>query len=224
MSASSATLFSEVDMPELDRFERTFRAGWRAAYRYAREGVASDEEIGDKLIKTLAKTLRESDGVPGLPAMVEMVPGMNGDSILEIFEALDGIVRNLRGHRHSKVASEVVKSFLVQQDPSIGVPAYEEVARQLSTAVCSALVEHYFFANARQHLVAEGKIASPEEARHWQDQMEQLIEPAIEKIADQLSRTPDARGLRAPRRTAKRQSTSSLLEEELLSSPAGVPA
>ena len=60
-------------MPELDRFERTFQAGWRAAYQHAREGVASDEEIGDKLVKTLAKTLRESDGVPGLPAMVAMV-------------------------------------------------------------------------------------------------------------------------------------------------------
>ena len=211
-------------MPELDRFERTFQAGWRVAYRHAREGVASDEEIGDKLIKTLAKTLRESAGISGMPAMVAMVAGMDGNFILELFGALDDIVRNLSGHRHSKVAAEVVKSFLVQQDLSTGVPGYRDTARQLSGDVCTALVEHYFFANARQHLVAEGKIASPEEARHWQDQMEQLIQPAIEKIADQISRTPDARGLRAPKGTAKKHSTSSLLEEELIPSPARVPA
>ena len=224
MSVRFVILVDEVDMPELDHFERTFQAGWRAAYRHAREGVASDEEIGDKLVKTLAKTLRESDGVPSLPAMVAIVGGMDGVSMVELFGALDGIVRNLSGHRHSKVAAEVVKSFLVQQDPSAEAPAYEDAVRQLSGDVCTALVEHYYFANARQHLVAEGKITSPEEARHWQDQMEQLIQPAVQKIADQISRTPDAKGLRAPRGTVKKQSTSSLLEEELLPSPAGVPA
>ena len=211
-------------MPELDRFERTFQAGWRAAYRHAREEMASDEEIGDKLVKTLAKTLRESDGVPGLRAMVAVVAGMDGDSMLELFEKLDGIVRNLSGHRHSKVAADVMKSFLVQQDPFTGIPTYEDAARQLSGDVCRALVEHYFFANARQHLVAEGRVASPEEARHWQDQMEQLIQPALERIADQLVQSPDTKGLRAPRGAAKKHSTSSLLNEDLLPTPAGVPA
>ena len=209
-------------MPELDRFERTFQAGWRAAYRHARGGVASDEEIGDKLVKTLAKTLRESDGVPGFPTMVAMAVGMDGASLLELFGALDGIVRNLEGHRHSKVAADVVKSFLVQQDPFARSPTDEDAVRQLSGDVCRALVEHYFFANARQHLVAEGKVVSHEEARHWQSRMEQLIQPALERIADQLVQSPDAKGLRAPKGTSKKHSTSSLLEEELLPIPAGV--
>ncbi len=38
-------------MAELDRFEKTFTAGWRAAYNYARGGAASDSAISDKLIK-----------------------------------------------------------------------------------------------------------------------------------------------------------------------------
>ena len=104
-------------MPELDRFERKFRPGWRAAYRHAREGVASVEEVGDKLVKTLAKTLRENDGVPGLEAMAAIVAAVASEmSILEQFNALDGIVRDHGGLRHSKVAAGVAKSFLIQQD------------------------------------------------------------------------------------------------------------
>ena len=210
-------------MPELDRFERTFQPGWRAAYRHAREGVASGEEIGDKLVKTLAKTLRGSAGVPGLPSMVAIVAATDELSILEQFNALDATVRNHSGHRHSKVAAEVVKSFLIQQDIYAGAPAHDDAVRQLSRAVCVAIVEHYFFANARQHLITEGKIADHGGSRHWQNQIERLIQPAIEKIADQLVHSPDARGLRAPRGIVKKESTSSLLEEELLTPQAPVP-
>ena len=64
------------------------------------------------------------------------------------------------GHRHSKVAAAVAKSFLVQQD--IGVPALADTAQRLSEGACAALVEHYFFANARQHLITEEKIADHE--------------------------------------------------------------
>ena len=219
MSFNSVNLVGEVDMPELDRFEKTLRPGWRVAYRYSREGIATKEEIGDKLIKTLAKTLREGEGLPGLHAMVAVVAGTREDSLLDAFEALDDIVREHSGHRHTTIAAEVIKSLLIQQASAIGVLAFEDLALQLSIAVCSALVDHYFFANARQYLVAEGIIASPEEARQWQDRMEQLIQPAIDKIASHIGFTPDAKGLRAPRRMAKKKSTSSLLEEELLPSP-----
>ena len=208
-------------MPELDRFERTFQPGWRSAYQHAREGKASVEEIGDKLVKTLAKTLRSSEGVPGLPAMAGIVAAGDGVSILEQFNALDDIVRD-RVHRHSKVAAEVAKSFLVQQDASAGAPSYEDAVRQLNSGVCVALVGHYFFANARQHLVAEGKIVDHGEAREWQAQIERVIQPAIEKIATQLVQRPDAKGLRAPRSMVRKESTSSLLEEELLPARARV--
>ncbi len=75
-------------MPDLDRFERTFQVGgWRGAYRLARERVASTEEVGDKLVKSLAKTLRANGGVPELPAMAEIVESSNGTSLLERFSA-----------------------------------------------------------------------------------------------------------------------------------------
>ncbi len=202
-------------MAELDRFERTLKPGWRAAYRLARAAVASDEEIGDKLVKTLTKTLREGAGVPGLSAMVEIVAAADELSILEQFNALDAIVKG-HGDRHSKVAAEVAKSFLVQPNIYAGAIEPNSAVHQLIAGVCVALVEHYFYANARQHLITEGKIADHEGARLWQAQIERLVQPAIEKIADQLADNHDAKGLRSPRRMVRKESTIRLLEEELL--------
>ena len=91
-------------MPEGDRFERSFRAGWRSAYNYTRGGGASLEEIGDKLIQTLAKKLREADGVPGLPEMMQIVTDSNPQSLLHQFRDLDRIVREHNGHIHIRIA------------------------------------------------------------------------------------------------------------------------
>ena len=66
-------------MAELDRFEKTFTAGWRAAYNYARGGAASDSEISDKLIKSLARNLRELGSIPGLHEMGQvLITGLRG--------------------------------------------------------------------------------------------------------------------------------------------------
>ena len=90
-------------MPDQDRFERTFKVGgWRGAYRRAREAVTSTEEVGDKLVKALAKTLRDNGGVPGLPEMAEIVKSSNGTSLHGRFNALDAIVRAQNSHRHTE--------------------------------------------------------------------------------------------------------------------------
>ncbi|MYE54437.1 MAG: hypothetical protein F4X34_04475, partial [Chloroflexi bacterium] len=102
-------------MPEGDRFEKQFRAGWGGAARYIRDGKASIEEIGDKLTKTLTKRLRVCAGVPGLDDMVNVITGPESSSLLDSFDSLDDIVRRHEGNLHSKVAAEVAKSVLVQQ-------------------------------------------------------------------------------------------------------------
>ena len=186
-------------MAELDRFEKTFRPGWRAAYNYARGGVASLDEIADKLIKTLAKTLRENSGVPGLQQMAEIVNGTGDGSLLQRFSALDDIVRLEDGHRHCKIAAEVAKSFLVQQAAYGKRLTSAESDIQFPKAVCGALVDHYYFANARQHLVTEGKVGNYEEARKWQAQLEDKAQAAMGGIAEQLVQNSRADTLRAPK-------------------------
>ena len=69
-------------MPEGDRFERVFRAGWRNAYQQARNGNASDEEIADKLVKSLAASQRKANGIPGLPEMTQLIADCSPATLL----------------------------------------------------------------------------------------------------------------------------------------------
>ena len=85
-------------------------------------------------------------------------------------------------------------------------------------------MEHYFFANARQHLITQDRLANHEEARQWQGEVERAIRPDIEKVARQLVQDPGANHLRAPKGIVKKESTSNLLKAELLHSRPGVPA
>ena len=207
-------------MAELDRFERTFAAGWRAAYNYARGGVASDSEIGDKLIKSLARTLREGGGIPGLPEMGAVVANGLGVSIHESVAALDCLVRDLHGHRHAMVAADAAKFLLISQEVSAPASDSSKVIEQFAIRTCAAIVEHHFFGNARQHMVTEGKLPDHRAAYDWQRRIEDVNRPAIQRIASQLLGNPRAEGLRAPGRTAPKESTSSLLYQDLLASEA----
>ena len=208
-------------MAELDRFEKSFTAGWRAAFNYARGGTASDSEVSDKLMKSLAKTLREQEGVPGLREMSEVIASGLGSPLDEPFAVLDRIVRNHHGHRHTKVAAEAAKFILVSQGAVTGPGAASDVVEQFAVRTCESIIEHKFFANARQHLVTEGKLPDHGAAYDWQHRLERLNQPALERIAGRLLENPSAERLRAPKRTVPTESTSALLDQDLL--PAGAP-
>ena len=222
-------------MPEGDRFERAFRAGWRSSYQLARED-APVEEVADKLIASLAKSLRDQRGVPGLLNMKRLIEetnrqlvldsgseGMQAVALVEFCDALDKIQRESDGHRHTKVAADVGKSIFARQNVATtnGLPS--RVARQFAEEVCLALVRHYFFARARQSLISERILKSHEEATEWVDRVERIILPAIEKIGDQLASDYEAKSLRAPRRLVKKQSTSDLLNDNLVSNTLSSP-
>jgi hypothetical protein len=222
-------------MAEGDRFERAFGAGWRSAYRWAREGVAPTAEVADKLVTALAKTLREMSGVPGLREMEEVVgnaarrltlrsSGVEEEAaiLIESFNALDRVVRDLDGHRNTKIAAEVGKSLLVQQGNYVSGHAIWPLTMRFVENTCTALVEHHFFAIARQNLVAEGKLGNHEQARQWQHSVEEALQPLIWQLAERLAKDPNAKSLRAPNRTVKPQSTSDLLGEVLAST--GTPS
>ena len=173
------------------------------------------EEIGDRLIQTLAKKLREAGGVCALPEMTPMVADSNPQSLLNRFRALDRIVREHNGHIHIRIAAEVAKSFAVQS-PSMGTGLDGDVPRQFAQRVCEAIMENGFFAKAGTQLVAEGKFSSLQEFRKWQGRIERTMSPSIAKVADRLIERPDANGLRAPKRISKKKTTSEILRENLL--------
>ena len=210
-------------MAELDRFERAFSAGWRRAYRRARMEGASLEEVADILTGTLAKVLREAGGVPGECEMERVVEetiqgisvgfdsaGQEAEALIRAFTALERNVQHHAGNTHTKIASDVAKSMIVHTGEG-------PIALHFVERICNAILEHHFFANARQNLVAQGKLANYVEAQQWQSRLEQIMQPAVTDIAEQIAQNPDAKGLRAPNRIVKKESTSDLLNEDLTS-------
>ena len=89
---------------------------------------------------------------------------------------------------------------------------------EFAEKTCWDLVEHFYFAIARQNLVAEGKLENHETARQWQSSIEEAMQPGIRQMAERLMKDPSAKDIRAPNRTVKARSTKDLLEEVLVGS------
>ena len=81
-------------------------------------------------MKSLAKTLREQQGVPGFREMSEVIASGLGSPLDEPFAALDRIVRDHHSHRHTKVAAEAAKFILVSQGSLTGSGAASDIAEQ----------------------------------------------------------------------------------------------
>ncbi|MDE0143453.1 MAG: hypothetical protein OXI80_12965 [Caldilineaceae bacterium] len=202
-------------MPEKDRFEMSLGTGWCAACQYVKSRRASSEEICDKLLKSLAKYLRENNGLPGFQAMVGVVAMPLDCALSERFKALEEVVRNHEGHRHTKIAAEVAKSILVQLSYGGGTLQPMNLDLRLAEDSCNALIRHYFFDKVSRRLVAAGNFTNYEEFRKWQIRLEESLQPRIEKIATQLIGNVPANRIRAPRRVVPKMSTTDLLVEDL---------
>ena len=211
-------------MVERDRFEKQFGAGWLSAYRYAREGHVSLGGIADKLVGSLARTLRECGGIPAFPDIARIVTHGRELGLLAAFGALDDLAEVQDGHRHTRIAAEVGKTLIVQWEAGAWSVEAAEIPARLAEASCLALIDHYYFAKARQPLLAEGKFGSYDEGTRWQGQVEQVLRPQLSKLAAKLEKTPDGTGLRAPNRLTKKERTSDLLAESIPGmQPSGQP-
>ena len=202
-------------MPEKDRFELSLGSGWYAVFQYVKSRRASSEEICDKLLKSLAKYLREHNGLPGFQAMVRVVTMPLEHALSERFEALEEVVRNHDGHLHTKIAAEVAKSILVQLSYGGGTLQPMNLDLRLAEDSCFALMQHYFFDKVSRRLIAAGNFTNREEFHKWQIKLEESLQPRIEKIASQLIENVPANKIRAPRRVVPRMSTTDLLVEVL---------
>ena len=209
-------------MAENDRFERSFRAGWRSAYIRARQDIGLTTEICDILTKTLTKNLRDLNRVPGFHEIRHVIDeetwrrvlATDQDEgaavLLDAAGRLEHIVREYGGHRHTKLATDAATSMIAAGDLAGFDGSFSE-------RICEAIVNHRFFANASNHLVSEGKFANFDEADQWRQDIMRLLRPQMKKIAKQLEKRPDGKGIRAPNRLTHTESTHALLEENLVS-------
>lgn len=63
-------------MAENDRFDMRLAPGWRTPFKHARNEAASDLEVAESLLRTLAKVFRKVSGVPGLHDMLGTITGL----------------------------------------------------------------------------------------------------------------------------------------------------
>lgn len=207
---------NELPMVERDRFERQFGKGWLAAYRYAREGNTTTEEICDKLTTALSLALRRGGGVPGFNEIIDILVNSTKPGVMAAFDALDGIVQAEDGHTHTAVAAGVAKSLIVQLETAEWAGETSNVGDHFAEEACLALVERYFFSKARQPLLHEQRFANFDEVANWQGAVEGILRPQLAKLAGKLNGRPDGQGLHAPPRLVKIASTGDLLNENLL--------
>ena len=151
-------------MAENDRFEKHLGAGWRTAANYAEGEKASVEEIGDKIVESLVNYLRDYNGVPSFQEIVLALKAPVGPSPTEHFSTLEDIVRDQKGHRHTKVAANEAMSLLVISRKLEPV----DVEVRLAQAICSALVKHYFFARVCPKMTATERFS--DHSRYTQTQ------------------------------------------------------
>ena len=203
-------------MPELDRLEKSFRPGWIRPYRVAGSETASEGETSDAIITALYQTLRTLDGVPGLEELADVIASPSGRSEWAQFAAVEEILQLHGGHRHTELAAQAAKSMLVEQAAGNGLPSGRSLVKELATRTCQGILDHYFFAIARDNLIAQGVHADHVSARHWQSRVEGLLDDRIERTAEKLINTPHAAGLRAPNRSVPRRPTEDLLHDNLL--------
>ncbi len=174
------------------------------------------EEVCDKLTTALTKRLRDWDGVPLLHRMAQILTNARETGLLPAFTALDDIVQECGGHSHTMIAAEVAKTLIVQREAIVWSSEASKIPGIFAEAVCSALVERNYFAKARDPLIHEGVFANYEAATQWQTQLEASLQPQLTTLAARLEKYPDGKGLRAPNRRVKKESTSDLLAENLL--------
>ena len=203
-------------MAENDRFDMKLAPGWRTPFKHARNEAATDLEVAESLLRSLAKAFRQVGGVPGLHDMVGIITGLDPTGLLQCYRLLDGIVQKNEGHQHSKVAADVARAFLVQMDAGLGPSSFETIRQQFGERVCNALLGNHFFAIARSSLQELGRLGSLDEAGQWQGRIELAMQPSLERLAARLMEKPDGDGLRAPRRQLAKSTTSSLLKEVLV--------
>ena len=202
-------------MPDLDIIERSAKRGWHGATRMYAGGAASAVEMRRPILKALAKSLRDSGGLPGLVDLSTIVQQVcTGDlSTLAAIREVRSVKRECGGHLHTRVAAEAVATLIVevhQESTTIIEPTTTVAERFLW-----GLVDHHLFGRARPYLVGQ-RFADYEAALQEENACKSSLAPYVRELAGRLVRDPTAKDLRAPSvRGSHRRSTAELLNEPI---------
>ena len=210
-------------MPDKDMFQRTFAPGWRKAYRLAKDGAGDDSEIGAACIKALARSLRETKGCPGFNEIARIVTDVNQDKRLQPLFAAGGVINlidplvslrqieeKFQQNRITNIAARSARALFTE------VPAKSnaEAKRNLAEKLCLDLIDHHFFGRGRNYFT-DCRFGNFAEERKWETSVKEKLRESLSKLAANLIKNPNSRGIRAPSQKGIRKTTKELLDQPL---------
>jgi hypothetical protein len=194
-------------MPDRDWYSDHLDKNWRSVARRIERGDG-DARVGDLALGALAKTVRDSGGLPDLDQITSVVVDfMRGLTIPLAFGKLRVIRQQSAESKldHCLTVAAEATIVAISRGAMIGDPVSEICRRFVTTAL-----DTYLFGPARPKHV--GKCFNTlAEAHAWRGQCIQKMAPQIDHLAMSLVQHSSGLGLRAPRRVIPREATVDML-------------
>lgn len=184
-------------MPDFDIFEHKAAPGWNKVYSII-SSEGSHEEVADAMRFALARSLRNANGLPGFESLTRVLDQcVSGDiPILNAFDKLRSIEMDFGGHRHTRVAVRAIEREI--EDIANGFSCHRDCQLLVAQRFLNALVIHHSFARFSPEFIGS-RFSDPEEAYLYERAVLTVLEPSIKKLANQLIKNPDGKGIRAPK-------------------------
>ena len=182
-------------MPDLDIIDRNVLRGWRRPVRVLL-GEGSPEEVAYEAKIAIARSLRETGGLPGLDDLVAILrQRMAGELDPHSAHVRITAYENRFGHeRHAKIAAAAARRLLVKLNQ--GQVLGESLPLAVAHAFIRELLEHNVFGRVGPNLGRHFR--GWEEAHRRAQECRSAFAPDLERLAQQLVANPGAADLRAP--------------------------
>ncbi len=201
-------------MPEGDRFDRNIRRGWATAYDGIESGESTPAAAATELSIPLARDLKNGDGFPGSDQILDIVTACAGSgSYEEAFAALDRVVLEHGGHRYTVILVHAAKTLLLSEGESVALREVVFAERRLFQLACHDIVDNSFFGVGRYQLIEGGRFANETEAREYERRVHEAMNPATDKITEQLLADPTGKSIKVPRASKPMPTTEDLLNQ-----------
>jgi hypothetical protein len=203
-------------MPDGDVISRSIRHGWRPAYAGLR-GDATPEELAPRLLKALSALLRANGGIPQLHAYGSIIDARAAGLVRppEALERVREVGRSTIQTPFSLLIARAIARCVAE--PLSSLEGLVPGALRAAEYVCTTAMDVELFEKARPALLGE---RFPGHAGYdaFVAQCRACVAPGVARIAEYLTRTPSATGLRAApsRRRAGRRSTAEMLRTSIL--------
>jgi hypothetical protein len=197
-------------MPDLDRVERSFSPLWRAPYRLL-AGGHPPEIIAEELSKRAAAELRKQGGIQGFEPFLQicLAPEQRSEPKTTLADVSRSIEQRFGQARDVKLLSRATQQARAKIIAGWALPGPNQLAEEF----LRALIHHHFFAKIPVVSVGEKRrFNDVAEARVFEGQVWQNLEPQIEKLARRVIADPTASKLRAPKSMRPHLSTAELLD------------